>query len=212
MVSHNGLAAAIVAIALAYHSCDRGIEFNIETRSPKQVYVVRFSAKKTPPRALPGEFYVQDVRLVAAKGKDFVVTDDNFFHNDPYDPLFLEAYPIQEWISDSILRLGNAEPQPFQDEITLVNRTAQALDLVVVEYGKRERFLIFDLKQGGQLKLKASPQFGKENPATGVFYTAYCKGRSFSGSHNEVNQRNLQGGPLRILVDVEDKSVATAPK
>lgn len=72
---------------------------------------------------------------------------DPFFRGGSLDEHFKGAYPVIEWINDSSLRMGgNLASQPFRDEIKLINKTKEKLDIVEIFYGKYERFLIFDLE------------------------------------------------------------------
>lgn len=96
-------------------------------------------------------------------------------------------------MSDTALRLGdNTSSQPFTDDVVVSNHTGQPLKFLSLRYGKYERFLVFDLDAGAVLKLRASPQFNREWPASSVFYRAYTNGGGLRGNAGNANRGGCQ--------------------
>jgi hypothetical protein len=192
------------ALVLLCQNCGNNENFSVRSQSPSGRYAVELVGTKKPAGALPGEFYLQQVRLTAFKDQKRVLEDDQFYSEDHYESPFLQAFPLQQWISDSILRLGEDDHQPFRDEIALSNSAQQKINLLIIKYGKYERFLIFDLDPGSKVQLLASPQFNKEWAASEVFYTAYYDDRSFAGSSGGARTRKIEDGPQKLSVDVKE--------
>jgi hypothetical protein len=199
-------ALALVYVGLFGCSCDRtaGKESELSTASPHGVYLVRLAVKGEPPGARPGERYRKTIKLEAVKEGKLVAADDVFFSEEQYDVSFAEAYPVREWVSETVLRLGdNTSSQPFADEVVVSNHTGQPLRFLSLHYGKYERFLVFDLDAGAVLKLRASPQFNREWPASSVFYRAYTNGGELRGNAGGANRGEATDRPLTVAVDIK---------
>lgn len=195
-----------VAFGLLCQTCNTAEKFTLLTQSPNRRYSVQLEGTRKPPNALPGEFYVQQVKLTALKDRNVVVADPQFYSEDRYEQSFLQAFPLRQWVSDSVLRLGGDSNQPFRDELFFLNATEEHLDLLIIQYGKYERFLVFDLNPDARIQLQASPQLDKEWAASEVHYTAYHNNHSFSGSAGQDRSRKIEDGPQKLSVDLKDVS------
>lgn len=201
------LVKVVIAVGLFFQSCGGDLRFQIETRSPRGTYHVTLEGVKSPATALPGEFYVQNVKLVADKENRPIVVEQNFFKADHYDPSFFDVYPLNEWTNDFTLRLGDRNPQHFLDTVVIRNMTDVELNLVIVDYGRFERFLIFDINPGKSVTLQTSPQFDRGQPASGVAYTAYSQDRFFSGAEQRSGERKVEDGPIKTSVEITNKAI-----
>ena len=195
---------SLVAFGLLYQTCNTEQSFNLVTNSPNGRYTVQLTGTKKPPNALPGEFYVQQVTMKALRDNNVVSEDPEFYSEDRFEQPFLLAFPLRQWTDNSVLRLGDSSKQPFSDEISLSNNTEEPIDLLIVKYGKYERFLVFDLKPGARIQLQASPQLDKDWVASEVRYTAYYNDHSFSGSAGQVRSRKIEEGSQNVSVDIKD--------
>lgn len=176
---------------------------NISTASPGGSYRVDIKGETTPKHSLPVEFYVEDVRLEAYKGEERVTADNDFYHGDPFEASFLQAYPEYEWLNDSTLRLSaRAANRSLKDELTILNSTGENLELLEISYGKFERYLIFDVAPRAQINLRAVTEFEHPWPVYGFSYTAYFKGSVLRGSSNEIENRKVADGPVKFVADI----------
>jgi len=170
----------LVAVLLIV-SCSSfsGLDFNLDTTSPQKTYLVKLEGR--------GESFtstVQQVKLTVLKGTQTIAVDNNFYREEVDHP-FPEEFPIHEWISDSVLRLGKENTgQISGDRIVVVNNGKDRLDVVKVEYASRgEKFLIFDLAPGAKVELKVLPSGQSPNP--NVEYSVYANGIWFAAMGKE---------------------------
>lgn len=200
------LALCLFTIGSSYLSCAGSqAKFKIDTASPNGRYRLKLEGRTDPPNPLPQEFYSQSVTLEATKDSQILAVDDKFFREDAYDGLFLQRYPVHEWVSDSVLRLGDlSSKDSFRDDLIVKNSVKEQLSLVILQYGKYEVFFIYDLPPGKQVELKASPQLYTNVPATMVFYRAYAKDLSLSGNVGALSARNESPRPIKLVVEIVD--------
>lgn len=195
---------ALVFVSLSSGACRTGGDFRLDTTSPGGLYRVRLQGSVDPPNARPGENYVQRVRIDALKRNETFLVDDEFYREDNYEPQFLQAYPLQEWINDSTLRLGRkSSGDPFQDQIVVSNETQDPIEFLRIQYGKYEMFLAFDLAPGDELRLAASPQFFANPSASIVSYAAYINGERLDGVVEGSQRNSPTAGSQQILVKVK---------
>jgi hypothetical protein len=203
------LCAVIVGVGVALYSAnsrifdDRSV---VQTKSPQSTYTVLFELK-------PGEanglgWSTEFVKLKVTKGSQIFFEKDPFFAGRELEPHFKGAYPVLEWINDSSLRMGSdLASQPFRDEIKLINKTKEKLDVVEIFYGKYERFLIFDLEPQVTLTLPASPQVSNNLPlAATVIYEAtnFSTQRKRTKMIENFQRKDASEGPLKSVVKIVD--------
>ena len=193
------------AVAL-YSATSRSPERDsiVETRSPQGTYTVLFERRKGAANALG--FFPEFVKLTVTRNHDLFFVKDPFFGGGKLELHFKGAYPVIEWVNDFSLRMGgDLASQPFRDEINLINKTEEKLDVVEIFYGRYERFLIFDLEPQATLTLLASPQFSvNQPPAANVIYeaTSLSTGHKRSNIIENVQRKSASDGPLKTAVEI----------
>lgn len=182
---------------------DRSI---VKTRSPQGTYTVLFELKPGKTNSLG--FFTEFVKLKVTKGSQVFFVKDPFFAGRELELHFKGAYPVIEWVNDFSLRLGrDLASQPFRDEIELINKTKEKLDVVEIFYGKYERFLIFDLDPQITLTLHASPQVSDNLPlAATLIYeaTKFSTKRKRAKMIHLVQRDDASEGPLKSVVEIVD--------
>jgi len=166
-------------LLIASCSSFAGLDFNLDTASPQKTYLVKLEGR--------GESFtstVQQVKLTVLKGAETIAVDVNFYREEVDHP-FSEEFPVHEWMSDSVLRLGKENTaQSTGDKIVVINNGNDRLDVLKVEYASRgEKFLIFDLDPGARVELKVLPSGQSPNPS--VEYAVYASGIWFAAMARE---------------------------
>jgi hypothetical protein len=199
--------AVITGVGVALYSVNSHTFDNpslIETRSPQGTYTVSFELKAGEADAVG--LFTEFVKLKVTKSSQTFFEKDPFFAGRALEPHFKGAYPVIEWINDSSLRMGgNLASQPFRDEIKLINKTQEKLDVVEIFYGKYERFLIFDLEPELTLTLPASPQVSNGLPlAATVIYEAtnFSTKQKRTKVIENFQRKNASEGPLKPVVEI----------
>jgi hypothetical protein len=103
---------------------------------------------------------------------------------------------------------GDLASQPFRDEIKVINKTKEKLDVVEIFYGRYERFLIFELEPQRTLTLPASPQVTNGLPlAATIVYEAtnFSTKRMRTKMIESVQRKNSSEGPLKSVVEIVDE-------
>lgn len=197
----------LAGVAFLSSSCDGPqYNFDIDTTSPAGMHRVKLQGRTRPTNPLPWESYVQTVKLEALTGTRVLRSDDGFFRADPLEGLFLQTFPMYEWVNDFTLRLGDSTSKDtFHDRLIAVNKLQEPLSLVILHYGKYERFLIFELAPSEQVEFDASPQFHANLPASTVFYGAYNERRSLIGNVSTAQRQSTSEGPIRVTVEISEK-------
>lgn len=169
------LAAGILSVSCSSLS---GLDFNMNTASPQRNYRVKLEGKGGSVTSS-----VQQVKLTAFKGTETVLIDDRFYRQDVDHP-FSAEYPVGEWLSDSILRLGKRDSAQISgDKIVVVNGGENPVDVLKVEYGSLgEKFIIFDLMPRARVELRVLPYSDSgQYPNPNVSYSAYANGQLSGG-------------------------------
>ena len=196
------------AVAL-YSATSRNSEHDpiVETRSPQGTYTVLFERKTGAANSLG--FFAEFVKLTVTRNHDIFFVKDPFFGGGKLELHFKGAYPVIQWVNDFSLRMGgDVASQPFRDEIKLINKTGEKLDVVEIFYGRYERFLIFDFEPQANLTLPASPQFSVNLPAAAnVIYeaTTLSTGHKRSKIIENVQRKSASDGPLKTVVEIVDQ-------
>jgi hypothetical protein len=178
----------------------------IETRSPQATYTVVFELKAGEANSLG---FTEVVKLTVTKGSQTFFVKDPFFGAGSLEAHFKGAHPVIEWINDSSVRMGgDLASQPFRDEIKVINKTKEKLDVVEIFYGRYERFLIFELEPQRTLTLPASPQVTNGLPlAATIVYEAtnFSTKRMRTKMIESVQRKNSSEGPLKSVVEIVDE-------
>lgn len=154
-------------------------------------------------------FFGEFVKLTVTRHHDVFFVKDPFFRGGQLELHFKGAYPAIEWVNNFSLRMGgDVASQPFRDEIKLINKTEEKLDVVEIFYGRYERFLIFDFEPQATLTLPASPQFSINQPAAAnVIYeaTSLSTGHKRANIIETVQRKSASDGPLKTTVEIVDR-------
>jgi hypothetical protein len=124
---------------------------------------------------------------------------------DGFEPSFTEAKPIIEWISDSVLRLGeDRSDQPFLDEAVISNYADKNIKFVSVSNGKFESFWLFDIQAFSKTRVRISPRFkpdGSSNSVVG-YGGAFSDNTKFEGTVHGKIRKSPDDGANSYIVDI----------
>jgi hypothetical protein len=199
----------VLALAITGTSCSwrSGLNFNIDTTSPRGTYRVVVEGRADPPEVFAT---VQQVSLKALRGGELLLADDRFYREE-MDHLFTDEYPIHKWLSDSVLRFGKeGSPSAPKTKLVLFNNTSGHIDLLQAEYGiPNEKFLAFDIPPGGKIELEVILQFesSEQDVQPLVSYMARSNGRTFKGMIGEW--RRVSGAGPELVGEIIESSGET---
>lgn len=129
---------------------------------------------------------------------------NQFFHSgDAFDPSFNVLYPENEWQGQNVLHFFQSENPgrgPSQ-RIVLSNNTNRIIKSIKLEC--LDKFLIFDLEPGAELRLSSSPTKG-DYPGVSINGEFY-DGTDFKKT--AVFSVNGADGPLTYHIRIGDESI-----
>jgi hypothetical protein len=130
------------------------------------------------------------------------------YSGNQYDDLFLNLYPVQEWVSDATLRFGDERklPPSQHDEISISNNTGKSFDYFRVDFGVSEKFLTFDLAPGAKIQLRALPQTDKQSDVSGVICFAGRDGKYIERSAG-FKVRGKYRGTAHYYIEIKDSDI-----
>ena len=101
MIPKTPVKFCLLAVCLIASACSlSGLDFNIDTASPQKTYLVKLEGRG---QSLAST--VQQVKLTVIKRAETILVEDKFYREETDHP-FSKEFPVHEWLSDSVLRLG----------------------------------------------------------------------------------------------------------
>lgn len=182
-------------------------QWAVETTSPDGQYRVRFSGRTSlPVRSYYPHGDHKVTYSVIKEGKS-MLTDVPLYRGQQYDDLFLDLFPIQKWISNSVLRLGEktTEVTGF-DRILITNTSAKSIDSLRINFGVSDIFLVFELAANESFEVYAKPQTDKESDISGIQCFAMVGGNTIQQSAG-FNIHGKYKGPATYHVDIGDSDI-----
>lgn len=159
--------------------------WTITTSSPTGEFRVTLTGRNDPPPFGTYETGFHSVKFSVAKSDREFISNEGFYRGGSYDSYFLDQYPVQEWVGDSAIRFGPARDlSPDQmDEVLVQNDSGQTLSYFWLNVAKVEKFLIFDLAPGQNVRLHTYPQTLDISDFSGFtcFATVVAGGRKLKG-------------------------------
>jgi hypothetical protein len=136
------------------------------------------------------------------KGQEVIGTNE-WQRKDNFEPTFIDANPVIDWVGDNALRMGSdPSGQPFFNELTISNETDELVTQLGVSCGKYENFHVFDIAPRGQVILHTYPGFNQDVSAN---YSLGYGGKTESGKTFEgaLHDRKPTGNwPVRLQIRV----------
>jgi hypothetical protein len=209
----NGVAAITIIISLAllinFYTIRFGLNslpLNFETVSPDKTYTVRIKELREThvipftdigdPAGCPAEFSVYKNGRPLIEKMD--IGDDS--------NLFSDLYPDHYWVSDSVFRIGDKDPEELgHDEVVVTNNSGQALEYLRVKTCKWEMFWLFDVQPGSTTKLSVCPQTNTRADVSGISsYGKFFDGRDIPFATAGFKIRGKYKAPGHYSVTVTD--------
>ena len=213
MIMRRLLCLGLVIVSLAGLSCQwlARRNYNVDKASPNGVYRVKVKVRVEKEGTLLGGFDEWG-KVQFFRGQE--VIDSNEWHRrDTFEPTFIEANPVIEWVGDNVLRMGlDSSAQPFLDDLIISNNTGEYLRYANVSYGRYEQFKVFDLAPGSLITLRASPGVTRDGVAN--HFLGYGgktqSGKKFAGVIEQSKRKSPADGSLtfQIAVNPQDLKVA----
>lgn len=160
MLTRSLLTLAISVIVVFVLSCEWLLtrHYNVDKLSPNGTYRVKVAVKVRDEGGLSGHFTDQG-SIQVMKGQETVYADD-WNYRDNWESSFIDNYPVIEWVANNILRMGHdLSRQPFTNELTISNQTAENLKHIGFSTAKNESFEVFDIAPGTSVTVRSSPHF-----------------------------------------------------
>lgn len=218
----NSLAIITILVSLAlfinFYTVRVGLDslpLDFETISPDKTYTVHvkelrkahmlpFFSSAVDTLGSPTEFSVYK------KGQPVIekvnIGDDS--------NVFAYLYPGHAWISDSVLRLGDKDPDKLgHDEVVVTNKSKQAIAYLRVRTCKWEMFWLFDVQPGSTVKLSACAQTDVQSPLSWVASSGkFSDGREipFAGRDFKIQDKYKASGHYLIAITDEGTRIDSA--
>jgi hypothetical protein len=202
--------AAIVFIAVFYHSCGTAPRYSVDKTSPRGTY--RIKVELSPNNGTGVYEHRQHLRIQYFKGQQNIGTYETD-SSDDYEVSLGEGLQVVEWIRENAVRLGrDRSQQPFSDELLISNNTGDSIKYLEIGYGRFESFRIFDLPRGDSLTLSASPEFKPDGTSNfSVSFVGITQGgKNFDGGLKGKQRASPAEGPLRFHVEIDSKTFRQA--
>lgn len=197
MIPKTPVKFCLLAVCLIASACSlSGLDFNIDTASPQKTYLVKLEGRG---QSLAST--VQQVKLTVIKRAETILVEDKFYREETDHP-FSKEFPVHEWLSDSVLRLGKERAgQNSSDKIVVINNGPDRVQVLKVEYASLgEKFLIFDFAPGATLELPVLRSSGNaEFPNPNVSYTVYANVQASQNMATEW-RKTAVGSEILIVV------------
>lgn len=150
------------------------------THSPDSTYTANLYGQKERPR-----FFTVEVEMEVLKNGTAFMPRDVIHAGDFMDISFELAYPDHEWIGNRVLHLYDKEEfaADVLQEISLINESGK--DVRHLEIRSGDRYFLFDLNPGENLRLSAPPPKGD--------FASVWIGGEFEGG-----EQFSSGGTLRV--------------
>jgi len=198
---------AVASLGVSYVS-QSGENYSINKTSPNGAYRVKVEVRAEEGRETT-RGYIEHVKVEFLKGQEII---NSYESRNPYqyEPTFHQAWPVIEWVSDSVLRMGqDRSDQPFYDELVLSNNTNEPIKYVGISYGRFESFWIFDLASKGQITLRASPRFKPDHSSN--YFLGYSgvteSGKKFEGTGQSKQRKGPSDGPLKLQITINNNDL-----
>ncbi|MGI8917960.1 MAG: hypothetical protein ACR2H6_05110 [Pyrinomonadaceae bacterium] len=165
-------------------SCDglSGRNFRVEKISPEGAYRVKVDINVEDENDLFSHFNERG-KVEVFKGQEVIYANE-WQRRDNWEPTFIDANPVIEWISKNALRMGSERSkQLLSNELVISNNTNESISQMAVSCGKYENFYIFDIPANSRLSLNPTPALNadvSENDSLGYGGKA-LSGKNFSG-------------------------------
>src|SRR4028119_874695 len=213
MRTRRRLSLVIVAFSLSALSCEWPAtkNYNVDKTSPNGTYRVKVEVRVKDEGW--GAFTEQG-KIQIFKGQE-VIDGWDWKRKDTWEPTFIEAHPIIEWVGDDVLRMGrDRSNQPLLDEFVVKNDTDEHIKYAGITYSKYESLQVFDVAPGKEVTLLASPEFnpdGSSNDSYGYGGMA-LDWKKFAGVGENKQRRSPAEGKLKIQITINSKDLTVATK
>lgn len=154
--------AYLLTLALMLSACGQSQHISnpyfLETVSPSGANVVHIREILTPDGLFTHEVFLSRPSFPDQNGK---ITSVRIYEGDEYDERFGVLFRLQEWQSESVLRLHRPPVKKNEglfDRILVQNRSGKAIRFLMLE--TLDEVLIFDLAAEASVEVKTATQTG----------------------------------------------------
>jgi hypothetical protein len=186
--------AAILVLSTAFLALNSGFPMpgTIVRTSPNGTYQIVFESKLS--RRASG-LPIETVSMQVLKGSKIFLTEESFFEAEPFEAKFPKAYPTLEWINDFTFHLVEASShQSIHDTIVVTNRSNEEIKYIALNYGRYERYLIFNLAPQAKVAVETLSQATVSDRAYVGYRGTTLSGRSFEDVNKQFQRKTPNGG------------------
>jgi hypothetical protein len=191
--------ASVLAFSLSSPSCNwrPSRTLNLNKVSPTGEYRAKVNVLVVEQNDSFGGFS-QSGKIQVLKGNE-VIYERDLEYQDHWEPTFIDANPIIEWVDSNILRMGSdRSKESVSNHLVVSNNTAEVLSQMDVSCGRYESYLIFNVPPNSQLSLY--PNLNPNADEYGLGYGGQSQsGKNFSGV---LRYKRLPGNSLRLEITV----------
>jgi len=200
---------ALVVVSLAGLSCKwlSRKNYKVDKVSPTGTYRVKVDVNVEDDDYLMGGFHEWG-KIELLKGKE-VVSSREWNIKDNWEPTFIDANPVIQWVDDNVLRMGrDTSDQPFLYEVIISNNTGEYLKQMGVSNGKYEHFDVFDIAPKQQIILRASPNTPDVSSNRSLGYGGKTlSGKVFDGATEPKQRKSPADGSLRFEIVINSSDL-----
>jgi len=183
-------------------------DWAIHTESPNRMFQVDLKGETAPPARLYYPHGMHKVSYSLARYGEPVLHDIPLYGGGVYDDLFLDLFPVQEWITDKTLRLGaNGDSKDQIDIIRIANNSTHEIDVLETRFGNSNFFLTFGLAPKEEINIQAAVQTDEHNDSSGL----RCIVRSGRRTIEQLAGFDIRAryqSPATYLVNIQESSIS----
>lgn len=195
LVNFHTARAGLSSIPLEFESVSPDKTYRVVLAERRETRVAPLSFMFDPP-GCPAEFSAYKNGRPLFEKTD-VGDDSNYF---------ADLFPVHEWMSDSVLRLGDVDAPGLEHDVLDVNNSSrQVISYLRVKTCKREMFWLFGVRPGEAVRLSACAQTdGHADLSRVAFSGMFEDGREIPFTGEDFKLRGVHGAPSRYRITISD--------
>jgi hypothetical protein len=194
-----------------FNRYEHGRALHVQFKSPKETYSVKLDADDAPaPNPLnlfwPDDYRNRIVRATILTKDQPYLSDFVIYRGDAFDSSFKDRYPDHEWLSESVLLLGDGTEQDVprqKDQIIISNQSDESLSHVFLNAGTNI-FFVLDLPAGSTIEI---PIYLDRLDRFMVFEGRFNGGKSTKLQEVAFASSEQQESPVHYCIKVENSSL-----
>jgi len=197
----------LIPIIILCQTCGTGREYSIDKLSPQGTY--RIKIEVTPGnRAHLFQRPDEHCKIQYFKGRDEIGGYETNCRQDEHESSLAEGWEVVEWMAENVGRIGrDRSDQPFEDKLSVSNKTGEVIRKLGLGYGRFQSFEIFDLLPNETITFSASPEFKPDGSSSYfVSYAGNTPSRLVEGVVKAKERKSPKEGPLQLQITIDSNS------